>query len=967
MVETDAAAKKVRVGYFDAAKALAILAVICGHTAIRFLGVGRGATLTFATCFTFHLPLFFMVSGYFLHVDRPFSWKREAKTLILPYAFTAAAVVVGVCACNLWLHDWGSTRQLLYDWANAALYGAGDIPAHPLWPQNVRIGAIWFLLALFWARLVVVLAHKTPAPAVVVAASFVLGYVSSTYVFLPFDVQSGLCAAAFVYLGTLARRYRVFDESVLPVWVWPCLAAVWVWAILCYDGFGMAMCAYGSTPVAFVRNVAGGIAGTMCIIGICMAAERFLGWSSPYQLLCSLGRITLPIMCVHLFEDDVVRWGWVVDFTARAFGHMSFAWLIVLAIRVILDVAIARFLIKLPVVSVCLGAPRKVQDPGEEPSDGEDPIPSWGNFGWEGKLLLVLVIPCVVLITYLAAVTTADINIATGMPKGNEDLMVLTGLANGDLASVVVPAILALVLLACIVAVVWLLRRANPDILCAVCMLVILVIQVLWIRALGTTKYLYVDSMSVEKLARDYLNGTYAEFKDPIHSVVPYLSFYPFQACTTWFLIACYVLFGVGNQMAYFVINAVCNVFTFLGLYLLLRHAFPKRPVIGVAYCVLMGICTPLWFSCVFLYANMIGLAFGVWGILFSVKAIDTEDRGDRLAKIIWSFFLLAISCFTKSTYVLFVLAAIVLWVVYALRSRHMGAIPCVLLCAYLASQSANLGVRAMERIVDIDFGRGLPKTTWIAMGINNHTEVQLYTKNMSEADAEAFVQNFAESEWIYGPKIVDPAPLENGTLPEGQKRVSYYRKAVPGWWRWDMYDAFLATNNDYDKQNEIQIAHIKELVEGYIANPQSAIDFFGAKLATEWANPDLMTLYYSSLGDNHLGGVENYLIYQDYPSARYLRVGLDAFQNLVYWAALATLLGLLVSKRRLNASLAGILVCFLTGFLCFVLWEAKSVYVLPYFFLLVPVAAVGLGALVQRFGGMRSENPIVVAKGTNE
>ena len=41
----------------------------------------------------------------------------------------------------------------LRQWGMAALYGSGDVSDLTLWPVDFRIGAIWFLLALFWARL----------------------------------------------------------------------------------------------------------------------------------------------------------------------------------------------------------------------------------------------------------------------------------------------------------------------------------------------------------------------------------------------------------------------------------------------------------------------------------------------------------------------------------------------------------------------------------------------------------------------------------------------------------------------------------------------------------------------------------------------------------------------------------------------------------------------------------------------
>lgn len=936
---------KARVEYIDVAKAVAILAVIAGHTAIRFVGVGRGASLMFATCFTFHLPLFFIVSGFFMKPERAFQWRREAFSLVLPYAFTAAAVVVGICVSNYLLRDWGSTRQLLREWSSAALYAAGDIPRNPLWPQTQRIGAIWFLFALFWARLFVTLAHRTPAPWAVIGVFFVAGYWSSKIVFLPLDLQSGMCAASFVYFGVLARKYDVLEQCARMPLIWLGIAAIWIWAILRYQGFGMAMCDYGPTPVWFVRNVAGGIAGAACVIGLCAALERFVSSWAIWRLLCSLGTVTLPIMCVHLFEDDVVRWGWIIDFTARAFGPMSLVWLIVLAARIILDVAIARLLARTPVVSGFLGLRRKAALSGSASTqrhvtdEEADAVSTWHGFGWEGKLLLVLVIACVTLVTVQALVLTADIDMTAG---AGIDVMHLNGLVTGDVVAIVISIVACVFLCAVVAGLTWILRRSNPDAVFCFCVILTLIIQFLWIRCLNTHEYMYIDSRSLDTLAKDYLNGTFAEYRTPKLSLAPYLEFYPFQANSTWSLIAAYSLFGYGNQMAFLALNAIANCMTSAALYLLLRHAYSRHQTVLICYSVIITFCIPLWFSCVFLYPNCIGLAFSVWGLLASVRALDAADKGERLAGIIWSFFLLTIGCFFKSTNTLFVLGVIVLWVVYSLRSRrYWEALP-VLLCALMTFSVTELGVGALERISGCEFGRGMPRSTWITMGINNK-EVQL-SRSIPEGMTPEDVA--APYEGREGFRIV---AIEEAADKTGSRIVTIGYRAVPGWWREDMYDEFFATNNDYDQQNIAQINHIRNLLAGYIAEPNSALVFFGTKLATEWTNPDFMSLYYSALGDNDLGGVENNLLYQSYPTSRLFRIILDGYQSLVYCLSLATLVYLLASKLRLSAAPSGLCICFLVGFLCFVLWEAKSAYVVSYFLLLIPLAAMALGTIVNR------------------
>lgn len=339
---------KRRIEYIDVAKALAIIAVIAGHTAIRFLGLGTGAQFIYALAFTFHLPVFFVTSGYFIHVDRRYDLAREIRALVVPYTVSSILIVTVLCASNLFLHDMGSAKQLFKDWLSASVYGAGDIPSAELavWPLRVRIGGTWFLLALFWARMIAVKLFKTKRPALFAMLCFFLGLLSAHVVFLPFDSQSGLCAVPFVMLGTYANKRGWFTKKIGAKFVIPALFTVWLWAVVGFNGFSMAMCDYGSSAVDFLRNVGGAIASSLCLILVlALIEQRGHNSSKLWQSLRRLGSLTLYVLMIHVAEDDILRWGQIVEAVgARCQG---LAWLGVLVVRILVDVCIAMLLQRL--------------------------------------------------------------------------------------------------------------------------------------------------------------------------------------------------------------------------------------------------------------------------------------------------------------------------------------------------------------------------------------------------------------------------------------------------------------------------------------------------------------------------------------------------------------------------------------------------------------------------------------------
>lgn len=150
-----------RIRFFDIAKGIAILAVILGHSAIEtnLFAPHRTAQVVLSICFSFHMPLFFILSGYFMHPDRRFRWMKEAKQLLLTYVVTALCVLVGVtCMATL---DHESRAIALRQWGMAAIYGSGDISNLTLWRVDLRIGAIWFLARTILGSIVAALSRKT--------------------------------------------------------------------------------------------------------------------------------------------------------------------------------------------------------------------------------------------------------------------------------------------------------------------------------------------------------------------------------------------------------------------------------------------------------------------------------------------------------------------------------------------------------------------------------------------------------------------------------------------------------------------------------------------------------------------------------------------------------------------------------------------------------------------------------------
>jgi fucose 4-O-acetylase-like acetyltransferase len=130
-----------RLSYMDIAKGFGILCVIAGY-------MGNETINRFV--FSFHMPLFFIISGYFVS-ERLSSFellKKRVSQLIPPYIFTCFVVIllntikatVGLLAGTESIQD---VFNVLVKWLYASLYGAGTNHQSPF--RIALMGAVWFL------------------------------------------------------------------------------------------------------------------------------------------------------------------------------------------------------------------------------------------------------------------------------------------------------------------------------------------------------------------------------------------------------------------------------------------------------------------------------------------------------------------------------------------------------------------------------------------------------------------------------------------------------------------------------------------------------------------------------------------------------------------------------------------------------------------------------------------------------
>ena len=290
--------RQSRVEYFDIAKGIAILCVILAHFPVPEI-----PDLLSRICFSFHMPLFFLVSGYFFR-DKAFPefLFGKAKQLLIPYLICLIGVIGSSVFWNIFLQREVSIEQSILKWIWAGLYGSGNAYTEPFWIES--IGAIWFLLALFWALFLLYFCLKRKNPLIWIVIAVLIGFYTKEYFWLPFSIQSSLICVIYLYIGYQLKQKDVLNRIfVRPYWV----AAVFLlWAVYLAVGGGNLYLVGGYFGLGFLYDLFFSVIASAAVFYLCWRISR-LRLKIKNGLLF-WGRNSLKVLCVHLIELNTFPW-----------------------------------------------------------------------------------------------------------------------------------------------------------------------------------------------------------------------------------------------------------------------------------------------------------------------------------------------------------------------------------------------------------------------------------------------------------------------------------------------------------------------------------------------------------------------------------------------------------------------------------------------------------------------------------
>ena len=287
-----------RIEYLDIAKGIGILLVVLGHNDFEVI-----SPFVQRLIYSFHMPLFFFLSGYFVNTAVPFFdfFKKRFHSLIKPYLFTIFLIYFTSVSFEKMGFNMAITRTV------KSLYGSG----HYLdWVQ------LWFLPHLFavslYAFLFIALVSRLRnrwltwgilLGTLVITVPFLNAFYPFPFSILgkdyelfglPFSLDLVLLTGFFFILGNEMRQ--VTTETTFDSWLLLAGtgAAVLILNLLFTDEIDFNIRLYESLLV----NTTEAILGILFILAVSRQIERYT--TRLASLLKYLGNISLIILLFHV-------------------------------------------------------------------------------------------------------------------------------------------------------------------------------------------------------------------------------------------------------------------------------------------------------------------------------------------------------------------------------------------------------------------------------------------------------------------------------------------------------------------------------------------------------------------------------------------------------------------------------------------------------------------------------------------
>lgn len=280
---------KSRIKYIDIAKAIGIYLLIVEHMGFKYGDYYLKIVIT-----SFHMPLFFILSGMVLNTSKTFKEHiiSRAKSILIPY------VIWALISCRF---SWKNLLYIFYA-SNKSLSCVGDFSVLWFLPCLFLADIFTYAIVKFKNQLFFILFSIAGCGAVSLCLKYIVKILKYDF---PWSFDVALTATCFILFGYIISENKLIDKiknmtklSIVSV-VCLLLIITAVSSIFNYGArnnvFGCVVMAWGLYGNYFLFCISS-FFGSVLIILLSSLLESIRGLS---QILQKIGQVTLLIMVIH--------------------------------------------------------------------------------------------------------------------------------------------------------------------------------------------------------------------------------------------------------------------------------------------------------------------------------------------------------------------------------------------------------------------------------------------------------------------------------------------------------------------------------------------------------------------------------------------------------------------------------------------------------------------------------------------
>ena len=281
-----------RIKYIDIARGIAIILMIAGHVCTH--GWKR------SIIFSFHMPLFIIISGMFFSENENFKELiiKMLKKLIIPYIFTILFTqILRVLIYNQQWNTLNVFKQIIFAYSNGKTFFK-DIPG---------VVVLWFIPFLVASKIIFYLINKISKDddvlkGIICLLCTIIGiYLAKIKIFLPWSFDIVFSSTIFYYTGYILKKYNMLNKILTNYKIMTCILLVYYFGLK----FGYIELAIRQYPYGIIAYITA-ISGTLIVLELSKIIENILKYFP--NVLAWFGKNSMYVLCFHYLESNIINY-----------------------------------------------------------------------------------------------------------------------------------------------------------------------------------------------------------------------------------------------------------------------------------------------------------------------------------------------------------------------------------------------------------------------------------------------------------------------------------------------------------------------------------------------------------------------------------------------------------------------------------------------------------------------------------